>query len=143
MCNRCYLSRWKNKKSHQETLFSDFNRNTSPDPHHVNTINRQSSCTVFTLHGCSCGQQNEPDDQERSKLESGKKGHTKEIDTIIAGLLHLFIIDTTKECTAIPKDVNGQIMLSRNKTLLDQSCFSFSFPFGLCGCWNLWSERCG
>ena len=68
---------------------------------------------------------NEANDQERSNLKPVMKGHTKEIDTITVGVLHLFSIDTTKECAAMHKGVNGQIKLGSTQNLLDQSLKMF------------------
>jgi len=60
---------------------------------------------------------NEADDRERSKLKSVMKVHTKENDTITAAVLYRFSIDTTKECIAMSKDVNGHIKLGSTQNL--------------------------
>ncbi|KAK2146904.1 hypothetical protein LSH36_579g01008 [Paralvinella palmiformis] len=48
------------------------------------------------------------------------KGHRKEVR---AGVLHLFSIDTIKECTVMPKDVNGQIKLGNTQRFRIKSFF--------------------
>ncbi|KAK2139176.1 hypothetical protein LSH36_1973g00001 [Paralvinella palmiformis] len=53
-------------------------------------------------------------------LKSVMKRHTKELDTVRVGVLHLFSIDTIKKSTTMPKYVNGELKLGSTQLVLGQ-----------------------